>query len=214
MKPDDEMLKRFLETDIPYRTQAIDGLQWYTERAQRGMGISAESLKVQLDGFELPTQAFLNGVFEMGLGSLRAVCEFLGFKVSKDRGLISARQGRKDDAVVEDFPGGTLVTPDLARLAGVGTPDETDAALIYALRLANKAVAHLTYGPLGVDAEKLVLACRSVRALTIRYLYEGRSAYVDAYPYPARVAELASDLETRAAKQNWEPSGEVEPLTP
>lgn len=197
-RPTHDMRVRFLLSDIPYRLQAIDGLSWFFERPV--LGPKRHKLDVRVNGAAMPPRLFTNAVFEMGLASLRAQAEFLGFKVSRKDGLlISAdRNGNpdSDDACLEHLVSRGALSLEEAREAGAASPQETDAALAYALRMANKAVAHLTYGELGGKPAPLKLAAESVWRLTVKHLYMGESDITNQFRYPAHVAEAVGAVVT------------------
>jgi hypothetical protein len=200
-EPDWAMKRVYLERHIPYRLQAIDGLAWYCERVR--LKRTDQPLDVTVQGVKVSGQLFTNGIVETGLASLRAMTEFLGFKVARDADRLAdvdrTRFSKGDSAWIEDF-GSAKVGADAAAQAGQIDPDTVTAAFVYALRLANKGVAHLTYGDDGTDVERVELACLSTWRLTVTHLYRGSSLLhafgggkcrnIDEYRYPARVAEV------------------------
>lgn len=228
MPPDAAMLDRFRTRDVPYRMVAVDGLHWFCEWLQ--LPEPRPALVVTVHGAPVPASLLTNGIVEMGLASLRALAEFLGLRYDGKTDSLARRTDRRaDDASIQDFDR-PEVTPELAGFTDLETPGAVREALAYALRMANKGVAHLTYGEIGGDPKKLALAARSVWRLTSWYFYgehwarahavcvrrpDGTPFYVSEFRYPARIAiewgRLTADL---AAIEQGAPeastSGEVQ----
>ena len=121
-----------------------------------------------------------NPSVEIGIIYSRVLLEFLGLKANKKKDKLVEVDKRKDDDIgIEDFSSATgplkKVTVADALACYQGQPADAEAALVTIIAHADKAVAHLTEGPVQDDhtVGLVELGSKGVLALLCRHLYGG-----------------------------------------
>lgn len=144
-----------LNVVLPHRIEAITVLQIVTRLrmkwgAPRAMQVYFDG-KLQITG---NSSAFMNPVIEAGIIHCRALLDFVGLALSTcNPTKLGQRAGprRADDWGIECFSNAKgplpLVSPGQAIAMYKGDCSEAEGALVAVLRIANKALAHITAVP-------------------------------------------------------------------
>jgi hypothetical protein len=119
-----------------------------------------------------------NPSVEIGIMYSRVLLEFLGLKANQSKTkLIEIRERKDDDIGIEDFlsSSGPLKKVSIADALSCykGSPADAELGLVTIIAHADKAIAHLTEGPVQ-DAHTLglvELGSKGVLALMCRHLY-------------------------------------------
>lgn len=170
----DDVLERW----IPYRLQAIETLRFAWELTSNEAE-QPRRLEVLVDGrvkLSGNVAAIANPMIEAGLIHARALLEFMGLCDLKGR-LSQIRNRRKDDIAIELYSTAqaplSMVSPDEVLRSYGGPPQEAEAALLAIFELANKGLAHLTFGPTDgkYTDQHIDIACRGLPVLLFNHLY-------------------------------------------
>ena len=136
----------------------------------------APSIKIFFDEkqvIEGKATAFTNGAIEAAIIHCRAILEFLGLGGKNQTELVERPSRIKSDIGVEDFPGLSKLTVELAVLPYLGPEADAQASLAYVVYLANKGLAHTTssFTKHDRESELLEIAFRGVPTLLINNFY-------------------------------------------
>lgn len=129
--------------------------------------------------------AYTNPVIESGLIHCRALLEFLGLRLTRNR-LSNRGQRKLDDVGIEhyfDTKGLPLkqLSPDLALASYLGQREDAEKALVSVFSTANKGLAHITSTLTTAELSLLELASRGVESLIISHLYTPMGLVVPDY---------------------------------
>lgn len=176
-----------LQRLLPYRLECLTTLSLMLElrrtwRGPKPMQILIDE-KLQFEGL---TSMFTNPIVESGILHVRALLEFLGLKLNKDKDAlvtITPRERKKDDAGIEllSMNGRALACVQLNDVDAIYPESPTKAvqSLVGVMHVANKGMAHLTawYADSALDAEELLLAAFVTEKLVHKHVYQalGRS---------------------------------------
>jgi hypothetical protein len=121
--------------------------------------------------------AFTNPAIEAGLMHCRALLEFLGLCMTKDRRLGNIKERRSSDVGIEDFRNSSRplkkVAPDEALKLYPGPREEAENALLAVFQITNKGLAHVTEDLIEnpEHGSLIEIASRGVPSLMVSYLY-------------------------------------------
>ncbi|HEY5805396.1 MAG TPA: hypothetical protein VIT90_17085 [Lysobacter sp.] len=175
MMDQEALLNRWL----PARLEALNTMQI----ALRYYNADKEwtPMEIHIDGklaIEGTAAGFIFPALECGVINARALLEFMGLCVNKQRRLANIERNRRpDDIGIEQFMlNGSplpLVRADEAIARYLGPPEDAERGLVAMFDLANKALAHLTTD---VESERwsaheLEIACEGIPALLESALY-------------------------------------------
>lgn len=179
---------------LPYRLQTLEALRIALRHFNAGN--DTKPLAVHIDGklvMEGTAAGIINPMMEAGVIHARALLEFLGLAV-KEKRLIKVPRRRPDDICIEHLTlnGAALsmVEPQAAIRSYEGPSDEAERALVTVFDLANKGLAHLTWGIRkdGWSSHDLDIACRGITALVVGNVYRTLGAPVPDYQISSRSA--------------------------
>lgn len=177
--------EEYLARHVPYRMRSI---AWFLHvlRGTRGW-TEAKKMDVFIDGKLCITgnhRGLTNPSIEVGIIYSRVLLEFMGLKANKKKDALVEVHRRKDDDIgIEDFSSSTgplkRVNISEALACYPGRAEDAEASLVTIIAHADKAVAHMTEGPVQDDrtANLVELGGEGVLTLVSRYLYKalGRS---------------------------------------
>jgi hypothetical protein len=186
---------RFLQTDLPYRLNAIawavDALEFVRiHKEPRPIKIFVDE-KLWIEGTHL---ALTNPSIEMGIVYSRVVLEFLGLSRAKKTGRLATRKSPREDGDI----GIELLSVDSTTLSQLSLADvhacypgdaaDAESALLEVIIHAHKSVAHLTCGPAQNEStfDLLISGCKGVMALTERHVYRALGLKVPNYRIPTK----------------------------
>jgi len=151
---------------LAYRLQCVATGQLALTYVQQWMAVP--SLEIRFEG---KATGFTNPVIEIALVHYRALMDFLGLKSLDGRTLVERTGGKRDDLLIEHFSNsdGSLrrARPEDVVAPHLEPPLDPQIALAYALRMTNKAIAHMTthFDESEESLRHLDIAFRGVQAL-------------------------------------------------
>lgn len=181
--------KEYLDRHVPYRMRSI---AWFLHvlRGTRGW-TEPKKMDVYIDGKLCITgnhRGLTNPSIEVGIIYSRVLLEFVGLKANKKKDALVEVQRRLDDDIgIEDFSSATgplkRVTIAEALSCYPGPAKDAEASLVTIIAHADKAVAHMTEGPVQDDrtADLVELGGKGVLALVSRYLYRALGRNIPDY---------------------------------
>lgn len=137
-------------------------------------------MKIHIDGklaIEGTAAGFIFPAMECGVINARALLEFMGLCVTKQKRLANIERRRPDDIGIERFKVNEnplpVVRADEAIARYLGPPEDAERGFIAMFDLANKALAHITTDvePERWSAHELEIACEGIPALLESKLY-------------------------------------------
>lgn len=175
----------YLSIHVPYRMQSI---AWFVHvlRGTRGW-TEAKRMEIYLDGKRCIVgnhRGLTNPSIEVGIVYSRVLLEFLGLRANREKNALALVERRRPDTIgIEDFTSASgplqKVTVQQALACYPGPAADAEASLVTVIAHADKAVAHMTEGPVQDErtADLVALGGEGVLALVSRYLYRalGRS---------------------------------------
>jgi len=175
--------QEYIEEIIPHRLGMIEIMLFaLTEMRQT---IEPKKIVVYVDDkvcFKGLETVFTNPAIEAGIINCRAMLEFLGLQLKKNKpSELETRTKSKysDDMHIEKFIKGGValekVTPENVKKHSITDPDKGVRAIARLLHISNKEVAHPTLGRTGeddgADIELIIIGAKGVQALTESYFY-------------------------------------------
>ena len=173
----DSKLVDYVNDHIPYRMQAIDGLRWACEIIKNKQ--RTEFVQLLIDGNVAASsnsyRFVTNPMVEVGSIYCRVLLEFLGIGLNNKRDELKEKTHesmKSDDITITSFGLQRLTINQVVDIP-ISSPDELRQAYIYTILTADKAVAHLTFGPnLPQNINILSICSKAVPYLICKYLYE------------------------------------------
>ncbi len=172
----DNKLRDYLMIHIPYRLQAIDGLQWACQVIIKYQ--KTNFVQLHIDGVLAASsnsyRFITNPMLEVGLLYCRVLLEFLGIGLNINRNKLKEKTDlsiKPDDININNFGLNRLTINQVCDVP-FASSIELEQAYIYTILTADKAVAHLTIGPnLPQNINNLSICSKAVPFLICKYLY-------------------------------------------
>ncbi|WP_140653047.1 hypothetical protein [Rhodanobacter glycinis] len=164
-----------LHSVIPHRVAAVEAMshavQFRVDRKDGDSGHFSVVLGAEIHG---NANAVLNPWLEAGIIHGRALLEFMGLTYDRKNETLKSRDqdARETDWRISDF-GLNPVSPEDARSAYGGPPEEADRSLVSIMLFADRSIAHMTdmLEPDKFGSHNLQIASEGIRALIERFLY-------------------------------------------